>query len=407
MTNDKFQFDIQGAVSILVASLAEALSVKRVVWAIILGLLVLQGCRSAGGPEGAALSNLPPPNPPAGSENEVIATVQGDIITRKDLEPVLIEGYGLKALLVLVQLDLAEQEAARQHVAVTPDDVANERAITMDNLRREMEQMESNGQPTTQPQNLSTEQENQLLDQLLAQQHVSRAEFGLILKVNAYLRKMAEPKVNANLTEDEIRRQFNVMYGEKVVVHYIVCNNMSEVADVRRDLAAGKSFEDVARLRSVDRRTAALGGELPPFTLSDTWPPPEFKQVVFNLKVGEVSDAVQIHNHIYIAKLIDVIPPAHARFEDYRDVVKKELYDSTVQAAMGTMRDQLAKQALGSLRIRNPVLAQQWADRINNQNGQIHDEKQIRQELDKQHAPAQSGPITPATPPATRPATAP
>jgi hypothetical protein len=157
----------------------------------------------------------------------------------------------------------------------------------------------------------------------------------------------------------------------------------------------------------VDRRTAALGGELPPFTLSDTWPPPEFKQVVFNLKVGEVSDAVQIHNHIYIAKLIDVIPPAHARFEDYRDVVKKELYDSTVQAAMGTMRDQLAKQALGSLRIRNPVLAQQWADRINNQNGQIHDEKQIRQELDKQHAPAQSGPITPATPPATRPATAP
>jgi parvulin-like peptidyl-prolyl isomerase len=366
----------------------------------------LQGCHSPGGPQGAASSNLPQ-NPAAGSADEVIATVQGDVITRKDLEPVLIEGYGLNALLALVQLDMVQQEAARRHVAVTPDDVANERVITMDNLRRATEQIESNGQPTTQPQNLSPEQENQLLDQLLQQQHVSRAEFDVILKVNAYLRKIAEPKVNANLTEEAIRRQFNAMYGEKVVAHYIRCNNMSEVADVRRDLAAGKSFEDVARARSLDRYTAASGGELPPFTLFDNRFPPEFKQVVFNLKVGEVSDAVQIGKFIYIAKLIDIIPPAHARFEDYRDVVKKELYDNTVQAAMKAMRDDLANRALGSLRIRNPVLAKQWADRIESQNGQIRDENQIRQELDKQHAAAQSGPITPARPPATRPAAAP
>jgi parvulin-like peptidyl-prolyl isomerase len=401
MTNDNSQFDIQGVVPILVQT------VKRLVTVIILGLLALPGCHSAAGPQGAALGNLPPPNPPAGSADEVIATVQGDVITRKDLDSVLIEGYGLNALLALVQLDLVEQEAARLHVAVTPGDVANERAITMDNLRRATEQIESSGQPTTQPENLSPEQENQLLDQLLAQQHVSRAEFNVILHVNAYLRKIAEPKVNANLTEEAIRRQFNAMYGEKVVVHYIRCNNMSEVADVRRDLAAGKSFEDVARARSLDRYTAASGGELPPFTLFDDRFPPEFKQVVFNMKVGEISDAVQIHTFIYIAKLVDVIPPAHARYEDYRDVVKKELYDSLVQAAMKAMRDELANKALGSLRIRNPVLAKQWADRMDNKNGQIRDENQIRQELDKQHAPARSGPITPAAPPATRPATAP
>jgi len=353
------------------------------------------------------LSNLPPPNPPAGSADEVIATVQGNVITRKDLDSVLIEGYGLNALMALVQLEMVEQEAARQHVVVTPNDVANERAITMDNLRRATEQMESNGQPSTQPENLSPEQEEQLLDQLLAQQHVSRAEFGVILHVNANLRKIAEPKVNANLTEEAIHRQFNAMYGEKVIVHRIVCNNMSEVAEVRRDLVAGKSFEDVARLRSVDRRTAALGGEMAPFTLFDNWVPPEFKQVVFNMKVGEVSDAVQIGTLIYIAKLVEIIPPAHARYEDYRDVVKKELYDNLVQAAMKDMRDELANQALASLRIRNPVLAKQWADRLDNKNGQIRDENRIRQELDKQHAPAQKGPITPATSPATRPATAP
>jgi hypothetical protein len=59
--------------------------------------------------------------------------------------------------------------------------------------------------------------------------------------------------------------------------------------------------------------------------------------------------------------------------------------------------------ALDSLHIRDPVLAQQWADKIERKNGQIHDNDQIRQELDKQHAPA----TIPSAPPATGPAIAP
>jgi foldase protein PrsA len=379
--------------------------VKLYIPVILVGLIVLQGCHSqpSESAESVATNSLPPPVLAPGGEDEVIATIRGDAITRKDLEPVLIEGYGLNVLLTLVQLDLVEQEAAAQHIIVTPQDVASERAITMENLERATQQMDSSGQPTSQPDTLTSQQEEQLLDQLLQQQHVSKAEFNIVLEVNAYLRKIAGPKVNANITENAIRRQFNAMYGEKVVVHYIVCNNMSEVADVRRALATGQAFEDVARLRSRDRQSAATGGELPPFTLSDNRFPEEFKQVVFNLKIGEVSDPVQIGRFIYIAKLIDRIPPALARFEDYRASVKKQLYDSTVQAAMKAMRDRLGSIALSSLRVRDPVLDQQWEERIGNKNGQIQDNAQIRQELDKEHAAAQAT----AEPPATRPATAP
>jgi hypothetical protein len=59
--------------------------------------------------------------------------------------------------------------------------------------------------------------------------------------------------------------------------------------------------------------------------------------------------------------------------------------------------------ALASLRIRDPVLAEQWAQRIGNKNSQIQSDAQIRQELDKEHAAAQ--PM--AEPPATMPAMAP
>lgn len=361
---------------------------KPFVPAIILALLFLQACHSQpsiGNSENAALINLPAANPAPGGDAEVIATVRGDAITRKDLDPVLMEGYGLDVLLKLVQLDLVEQEAARQGIVVTPQDVTAERAIIMDELLRATQEMDSSGQPTTEPDTLTPQQEEQLLDVSLRQQHTSRAEFAVILQIRAYLRKTAEPKVEAKLTENAIHQEFNVMYGEKVVVHYIVCNNMSEVADALRALRTGQSFEDVARLRSRDRLTAPTGGELPPFTMADNRFPEEFKQVAFNLKPGEVSDAVQIGNRFYIAKLVDRIPPAHARYEDYRDAVKKQLYDSTVMAAMKAMQGTLGQMAIESLHIRDPMLAQQWADRLDQKNGQIQDQAQIRRELDKEH----------------------
>jgi foldase protein PrsA len=394
--------------------------VNRNISAIFVVMLAMQGCHSGSSPgageTGGSVVSAPPRSAAAASEDDVIATVRGDKITRRDLDPVLIEGYGLNVLLALVQLDLVEQEAAKQGVVVTPADVANERVITMANLRRATEEMDSSGEPTTQPaDNLSSDQENQLLDQLLAQQHVTRAEFNIILQVNAYLRKIAEPKVSAKLTDEAVRQQFNVMYGEKLVVHYIVSKNMTEVAQIRRDLSSGKSFEDVARASSLDRRTAYNGGELPPFTLQDNRFPSEFKQVAFGLKKGEVSDPVQIGGFIYIVKLIDRIPPAHARFEDYRDSVRKDLYENTVQAAMKAMRDQLGRMALDSLRIRDPVLAQQWADKLDQKNGEIHDSNQLRQELDQEHAPATipstqnselSPPASGQAPPATMPGAA-
>jgi foldase protein PrsA len=379
--------------------------VKRKISAILAAMLALGGCHSQT-PPAIETGQTTAPN----FDDEVVATVRGDRITRKDLEPVLEEGYGLNVLLTLVQLDLVEQEAAKQAVVVTPADVASERTITMNNLVRATEEMDSAGQPTTEPtDNLSSDQQNQLLDQLLQQQHVSRAEFNVILEVNAYLRKLAEPTVNAKLTDDAVRQQFNVMYGEKVVVHYIVCNNMAEAGEVRRDLAAGKSFEDIARARSLDRRTAYTGGELPAFTLQDNRFPPEFKQVAFGLKKGEVSDPVQIARFIYIIKLVDRIPPAHARFEDYRDSVRKELYESTVQAAMKVMRDNLGRMALDSLSIRDPILAKQWADKMNKTNGQVKDSEQLRRELDSQHAPATipSGPALEQSAPNTSPSPAP
>lgn len=362
---------------------------KKLVAAGFVALLMLQSCRQdTGQSSGADLISAASPPPPANPDDEVIATVRGDVITRKDLEPVLMQGYGLNVLLGLVQLDLVEQEAARMKLVVTPQDVTDEKTITLQNLARAAQEMQSNGTPTTEPDDLTPAEQSQLLQQVLQQQHVSESEFDVVLQINAYLRKIAAPAVESQLTEDQIRKYFNMLYGEKIIVHYIVCNNMTEAGEVRRDLAAGKSFEDVARARSLDRRTAATGGELPAFSMQEPRLPDEFKEVAFNLKIGEVSDPVQHGSFIYIIKLIERIPPAHARYEDYHDAVKKDLVNKTIQQAMAEERNKLAQMALDSLHIKDPVLQQQWEQRVNQRNGQIQDMHEIRQELDKEHPPA-------------------
>ncbi len=359
-------------------------SVKTALLPIFLGLLLLSGCHSES--PSAAQPDIAPvvENP----DNEIVASVHGAVVTRGELMPVLVDGYGLNVLLALVQLDLARQAAAEQHLRVTDDDIQKERAITMDSLRKATQQMENNGQPTTEPENLTDLQEDQLLDQLLLQQRVSRAEFNVILEVNANLRKIAEPIVEASLTDDRVRQQFNAMYGEKVLVRYIQCNNMMEIADIRRQLASGKSFEDVIRIWNTTHPGTPAGGELGPFSFQDLNYPSEIKQVAFELKPGEISDPVQYKQYLFLFQLINRIPPAHARFEDYRDSVRKELFFSLVQAKIGSLRNDLAGEAMSSLQIRDPVLARQWANRLASNGGNIQNQAQIRQELDKLHAPA-------------------
>ena len=374
---------------------------KRVL-ATILGCAVLAACQSepvgppstlppaqssAASPLSSSSSDSTPP--PATIDNTVVAMVRGEPITVKDLQPILMQAYGLNVLLVVVRKELAMDELAKQHLIVTPADIDAERKITMKELERAATGMQFDTPNATQPDvDLSPEQTNQMLDQVLAQQHISRAEFEIVLETNAALRKIAGPEVDKKITEDAVHQQFNVLYGEKVRVRYIVCQNMADAANVRRDLGAGKTFEEVARARSLDRVSGENGGELEPFTMQDNRFPDEFKELAFVMKKGEISEPIQIGNFVYIMKLVDRIPPQLAKYEVYHDAVRQDLYDKTVQAAMSAMNRRLGQIAVQSMHIEDPVLAHQWQERVAAADGSLHDPQQIRSAMDQEHASA-------------------
>lgn len=323
----------------------------------------------------------------------IIARIDSRPITMSQLEPPLIEGYGLNILLNLVQLDLARQEALRANVVVSDQDIKNERDRTVAKLFQDADKSEY----------------EQLFNQFLQQQHIGKSEFDLVMQTNAYLRKVAEPMVKDKINDAALQEAFRQLYGETVQVRHIQLANVPEVIEAKRRLASGEPFEKVAQDMSRNARTANLGGELPPFSRQSGAYPQAFKDAAFALKEGEVSDAVQADGAFHLIKLEKRISPKAVKFEDVKESLREDLLERLVQAAIKQLRTQIGEDAIKGLVIDNPVLKEQYDARIHERDQQITDRNQIREQFEKerqrilQRAATQQAatrPATIATPPA-------
>ncbi|HEY1685980.1 MAG TPA: peptidylprolyl isomerase [Tepidisphaeraceae bacterium] len=312
--------------------------------------------------------------------SKVIARVNGEPITQDELDKPLIEGYGLNVLLNLVQLDLARQQANRQQITITPEDIKKEQKLTVDKM------FEGNAGPDA----------DSLLDQFLQQQHISRPEFDLVIQTNAYLRKLVQPTVNKSITDNDLKLAFAAMYGETVKVRDIRLSNPQEVAEAKRRLASGETFEQVAREMSRDPITRPLGGELPPFSRQSVAVPQVFREAAFSLQPGQISDTIESDGAFHLIQLEQRTPPAGVKFETVKETVRKALIDQRTQLMMTQLRNQFRQTAFETLEIDDPILHQQFIHRINGQEGGTADKKQIEGEIKQDRS-------TSAEPPATMP----
>ncbi|MGH7214146.1 MAG: hypothetical protein ACREIT_05230, partial [Tepidisphaeraceae bacterium] len=219
------------------------------------GVVGKRGGADASGSPLTALASAP--------DDPVVARIAGRDITMAELQVPLIEAYGLNVLLNLVQLELAQEHAARVGASVTSQDIEEERRITIARM--------------FQGQKADPEDYDQLLDQFLQKQHISRPEFDLVVQTNAQLRKIAEPQISGKITDAQIEEAFRALYGENVKVRHIQVSNLTEIAEAKRRLGEGQSFEEVARALSRNTRTGALGGELPAFSHMTPGLPDSFK----------------------------------------------------------------------------------------------------------------------------------
>jgi parvulin-like peptidyl-prolyl isomerase len=293
----------------------------------------------------------PLPSPP----DQIIAVVNGTPITRSSLVEQLIESHGLGLLEQMILLTAARQRAAQLGLKITEADTAAMHDEALTRLATPVIEPDSKA--------LDSRQAQRLLDEFLQAKNISRTEWEIRLEQRAYLRKIAEAEVaRMDISEEMLKNEYEQDYGEKVQIRHIQVGSLATAARVRALLAAGKDFELVARQMSANPVTAAQGGLTRPFTRKDPGVTPLLRQAAFNLKVGEVSEAILDGNVYQIIRLERRFPASDVGFANIdRNELRRKLVRRLVQQREQDLEGELFQSAV--VNIRNDELARQFREK--------------------------------------------
>ncbi|MGF7158492.1 peptidyl-prolyl cis-trans isomerase C [Rhodoligotrophos appendicifer] len=150
---------------------------------------------------------------------------------------------------------------------------------------------------------------------LMAQEGVKES----IADTNEYKRRLAfyqakalrdaffQAKIQPTVKEEEVRKIYDeqaakVNASERVHAKHILVDTEEQAQDALTKIKAGANFEDLAKQISKDG-SAQYGGDLDFFSADEMVP--EFSQVAFALKPGEISDPVKTQYGWHIIKVVE------------------------------------------------------------------------------------------------------
>ncbi len=117
-----------------------------------------------------------------------------------------------------------------------------------------------------------------------------------------------------------------------------------KLLDIKKSLAEGKSFAELAKEFSEDRGTALNGGSLDFITKGSTGNPP-FEDAVYALKVGEVSEPVQSQFGFHLIRLDEIRAGKTKPLADVKEKIRNELQIQHAERRFYTDADTLDKLA--------------------------------------------------------------
>jgi peptidyl-prolyl cis-trans isomerase C len=108
----------------------------------------------------------------------------------------------------------------------------------------------------------------------------------------------------------------------------------AKAEDLRKQILAGASFEELAKKESDDTGSGARGGDLGSFAHGAMVP--EFEQAAFSAKIGEVTPVVKTQFGYHIIK---VDGHENTPLEEVRPTLEKNLKQTKLHAALDAMKD--------------------------------------------------------------------
>jgi peptidyl-prolyl cis-trans isomerase C len=147
------------------------------------------------------------------------------------------------------------------------------------------------------------------------------------------------------VSDEEIRAYYDAHEKEYVTdvrVSHILVNTLEEAETVKSQIGK-RSFAYLARKHSIDKHSGS-GGDLG--YLSKGSMIPEFEDVVFELKLGEVSDVVESEFGYHLLKVVDIRDARYKlEFEDVRMEVANHLLLEKREAVYDSLIASLREEA--------------------------------------------------------------
>jgi hypothetical protein len=263
----------------------------------------------------------------------VVAYIYGNIpVTREDLGEYLIARHGFSKLDNLVNLKIIEHACKEKKITVTNEEV--EAAMDADLLQLHVDR-------------------STFVKQFLKKYNKTLFEWKEdVIRPRLMLSKLGG--IDIKVTDEEMHKAFDAMYGEKVQCRIIIWANTPGVSGQAAALRAYDSirkseaeFDRAARNQSIPG-LAAVAGKITPIGHGVAEPgKDDIERIAFKLQKDEVSELFELKDQgTAVLKCDGRIPPDKTKsFEKEKEFLHKQVYEEKLSKAIPQVFAKLKEQA--------------------------------------------------------------
>jgi foldase protein PrsA len=244
------------------------------------------------------------------TKTETAASINGEKITKDELNTKLTEMYGADILDSLITNKVIEMEASKEKVKVTGNEIDDELTKLQESYGGE-----------------------EAFAAALEQNQVSMDRIREDIEVYLLAEKMIGASIDVSEEEkknyfEENKESFD--QKEQVKASHILVEDEATAMKVKEELDQGKDFAELAKEFSTDSSNAENGGDLGYFSKGEM--AEEFEKTAFALEAGAISEPVKTEFGYHIIKLVDKKAAKAAEFDEHKEEIKELLFDQEVQA---------------------------------------------------------------------------
>lgn len=240
--------------------------------------------------------------------DEVVATVEGEKITKEELYDTLVKVTGPEAVDALIDEKIVELEIKKEKITVSDDEIDKE----VESFKEEAGGEEA-------------------FHAALENNNITEDDFKEDVIQYLSIRKLMEPLVE--VTDEEVKEYFEEnkeMFDEQeqVDARHILVEEEDLANELYEKLKDGADFAELAQEHSTDG-SAAAGGDLGFFPRGKMVP--EFEEKAFSLEVGKISEPVKSEFGYHIIETLDKKEEKAAVLEDHAEEIKEKLFETKMQ----------------------------------------------------------------------------